>query len=82
MQDAAKQIACDTGGIYEHVEDGGDLSQAMAFFYRFATPPPSLPNRPFQPLSLIGLLFDISPVYVGMALLWARVGEDWVAVCH
>lgn len=31
----AKQIACDTGGIYEHVEDGGDLSQAMAFFYRF-----------------------------------------------
>ena len=33
-QDTAKQIACDTGGIYEHVDDGGDLSQAMAFFYR------------------------------------------------
>ncbi|CAN0136458.1 unnamed protein product, partial [Ectocarpus sp. 8 AP-2014] len=31
----SKQIACDTGGIYEHVEDGGDLSQAMAFFYRY-----------------------------------------------
>eukprot|EP00903_Cladosiphon_okamuranus_P021964 g20195.t1 len=31
----SKQIACDTGGIYEHVDDGGDLSQAMAFFYRY-----------------------------------------------
>eukprot|EP00904_Undaria_pinnatifida_P004930 jgi/Undpi1/1567/HiC_scaffold_11.g04957.m1 len=34
-EDTAKQIACDTGGIYEHVDDGGDLSQAMAFFYRY-----------------------------------------------
>lgn len=34
-QVTAKQLACDTGGIYEHVEDGGDLSQAMAFFYRY-----------------------------------------------
>lgn len=31
----SKAIACQTGGIYEHVDDGGDLSQAMAFFYRY-----------------------------------------------
>lgn len=67
LQLTAKQIACDTGGIYEHVEDGGDLSQAMAFFYRYVvavctSPVSSLPLNMYAPVlasfsTIVAVLF-------------------------
>ena len=34
-QDTLKTIACGSGGIFQAIPDGGALSTAMSFYYRF-----------------------------------------------
>ena len=34
-KDLPAELACDHGGVYTHIEDGGDLRSAMSAFYQY-----------------------------------------------